>query len=211
MTSTNRMALEFAHPQDLDHLQLRLRQLERQASNRLDRMKSVIPHAQAPADPLADDDAAPLRRYLREEIDAIATEVDYLDWAQALAQVDRSAEEPAIADMGRRIGEARGMIRDLEPASPYDGTVREAARMSVKSAFRSAYARRRFLSIAWTSPMIFLLLGLNIASQSNAIKIAAICLAMVVVLVGNWRIDREFDRMIRKAEAKQDRLDLGRH
>lgn len=209
MISTSGMVLEFAHPQDLDHLQLRLSQLRLQASKRLDRMIAIIPLGQGPSDPLADDGNAPLRRYLRDEIEAIASEMDYLDWAHNLAQVDRDGDT-SFDELAEKIGEVREMVRDLATSPPCDGTEREAARQSVRSSFRSAYARRRMLSFAWTSPMLFLLLGLNIATQSRLIVGIALCCAMALVLVGNHHINREFERMITEAESRRDRLeDLG--
>lgn len=201
-------SLEFERPRDLDHLHLRLRQLALQASMRLERLASIVPMGQGPVDLLADDDTAGLRQYLREEIEAIASEVDYLDWAQAEARVEPRDGAPSFGDLNRRIGVIYAMMREIGPARPGDGPAREAARLTVKASFRAAYARRRWLSLAWLSPLMFLVLGFNVASQPKPLIAAAVSLAFAVLLFGNGRINREFETMITKAEAQRDRLDL---
>jgi hypothetical protein len=200
--------LELVRPQDVHHLHLRLRQLVLQASTRLERLAAIVPMGQGPSDLLADDAAAGLRRHLRDEIEAIASEVDYLDWAHAEARVEHRDGDPSFGDLGRRIGEIGAMIRELDTVSPRDRHAREAARLMVRESFRAAYARRRLLSLAWASPMVFLVLGVAIASQPKPLVLAAVCLAVAVALFGNGRINREFETMITKAEAQQHRLDM---
>lgn len=198
--------LEFSHEDDLHMLRLRLVQLERQVAERLDRLVGMIPGQGRPADPLADDPDGPLRRYLLHEVTAMQSDVDYLDWAQAAARVDRSDQPTAVRDLGERISRTYATLLDLDRRIWEDPAVRHEAKGSVARNFAQARARRRHLSLAWASPGIFLATGLA-ASQSMPLLIAAACCSLAIAMVGSRHVDREFERMLGIAEERQSRYD----
>jgi hypothetical protein len=192
------------HADQIEDLLRLLADMETAASARTDRLRAMLAHAQS--DPTRFDEAAPIRRHLRDEAANVDHELAVIHRILYLADPHRRANpwdaEPSTLNTHRLHEE----IRRIEDRHSLDGETSRVADALARDSRRTAAIIARRDMIQGMMPMAFLLLGMMAVHVGRSYSLV---IGLTVGLLTCWLLaqaDKRYWRDMGDTWAKQDRI-----